>query len=137
MKEEKILNKRIFGFVFGFLLTFFFALFWFLIDMKPIGIICVVLSFLQIVMLLFTPKCYVFSDECLIIKYFFGLKEYIPWNSVRAITGELEEPAKYFFLESYRIFYYSQEKRCPFMQGIVSKNKATTFLLKKYFGDKF
>lgn len=101
------------------------------------GIALIILAFLQLVFIIITPRLYIFSRECLIIKYFFGFEENIPWQNVRAITQWYEEPGRFFFLSIYRIEYYSKEKQKFFMRGEIAKNRKTKKLLEKYCPKKY
>ena len=132
MSSEKIINKRIFGFVFCFVIMLIFSLFWFLLDEIILVIICGLISLLQIAFIIITPCCYIFSEERLIIKYCLGSEENIPWQHIRAIVKLHENAFKYTSIVTYKIYYYSKEKLPFYMQGIISKNKMTTALMKKY-----
>lgn len=132
MSEEKVINKRIIGFIICFIIMLIFSSFWFALDETGLAIICILLSLLQIIFILITPFCYIFSEEHLIIKYFFGLEENIPWQYIRAITINRENAFKYTLLDTYKIYYYSKEKHRFFMQGVVCKNKTTEKFMKKY-----
>lgn len=102
------------------------------------GIALIVLAILQIGFLLIKPRCYVFSRERLVIKYFFGIEENIPWQDIRAIISNLEDPGGLFpILHSYRFIYYSEEKQKFFMQGDVSKNRKIKKLMQKYCPKKY
>ena len=130
--EEKTINKRIFGFIFAFFVITIFSLVWFVVDEIGLGIACVFLAILQILFVLITPASYIFSEEKLIIRYIFGLEENIPWQNVRTITGHLEEVGRYYYLDSYKLYYYSEEKHPFYMHGVVAKNKKTIYLMDKY-----
>ena len=132
MSSEKIINKRIFGFVFCFVIMLIFSLFWFLLDEIILVIICGLISLLQIAFIIITPCCYIFSEERLIIKYCLGSEENIPWQHIRAIVKLHENAFKYTSIVTYKIYYYSKEKLPFYMQGIISKNKMTTAFMKKY-----
>lgn len=131
--QETVPNLRRYGFIFAFFaLTFLSAVFFYL-DCVAIGVALIVLSVVQIVLFLLAPRCYVFSKDSLIIKYNFSLKESIPWNSISLVTRDIEKPFKYTYLKSYEICYHSNKVQPFFMRGIVSKNKKTTALFKKYY----
>ncbi len=136
MREEKIINKRIFGFIICLFIMLSFSLFWVMWDEIVLAIVCVIISLLQISFIIITPYCYIFSEECLTIKYCFGLQENIPWKYVIAIVKSHENAFKYTPLDTYKIFYYCEEKLPFFMQGVVSKNKVTQELMKKYCSTK-
>lgn len=136
MREEKIINKRILGFIICLFIMLSFSFFWVMLDEIVLTIVCVIISLLQISFIIITPYCYIFSEECLTIKYCFGLQENIPWKYVRAIVKSHENVFKYTPLDTYKIFYYCEEKLPFFMQGVVSKNKATAELMKKYCSNK-
>ena len=136
MNKEKIINKRIFGLVFGFVIMLIFSLFWFSLDETVSTIICGLISLLQIAFIIITPYSYIFSEENLIIKYCFGYEEKIPWLHIRAIVKLHENAFRYSPLDTYKIYYYSKETLPFYMQGIVSKNKKTTALFEKYYAKK-
>ena len=137
MDEEKVINKRIFGFAVGFFAVLALACLSFYAECIGLGIALVVLATGQIAVLFITPRCYVFSREGLVIKYFFGLQENIVWHNVRAILPHSEKVFRYTVLDAYKFIYCSEEKSLFFMQGIVSKNKRTKKLLQKYCPKKF
>ena len=132
MSSEKIINKRIFGFVFCFVIMLIFSLFWYLLDETILVIICGLISLLQIAFIIITPYCYIFSEEYLIIKYCLGSEENIPWLHIWTIIKLHENAFKYTPIATFKIYYYSKEKLPFYMQGIISKNKMTTALMKKY-----
>lgn len=131
-EEEKALNFRRYGLILAFLVILILSGFFFYVDCIPIGVVLVIVAALQILLFFTAPKYYVFSKDSLLIKYPFGLEENIQWQYVRSIINELEEPGRFFYLDSYKLYYYSKEKPPFFMQGIVSKNKKTVQLMKKY-----
>lgn len=136
--EEKVINKRIFGYIIGFFTILLLSLLFFWLEEKGIGIALIVFALLQIFFVLITPRAYVFSYDRLVIKYFFGLEEKIPWQDIRAVYPHSEDPGWLFpLLASYRIIYYSEEKQKFFMHGAVVKSKKTKALLKKYCTKKY
>lgn len=137
MSNEKIINKRILGFIICLFIMLSFSLFWVVLDEIVLAIVGVIISLLQIPFIIITPYCYIFSEECLTIKYCFGLQENIPWKHVRAIVKSHDNAFKYTPLDTYKIFYYCEEKLPFFMQGVVSKNKKTTKLMKRYCTKRF
>lgn len=137
MSEERVINKRLFGFAVGFFVILLLSFIFFRLDEKGMGIALILLALLQLVFITITPRLYVFSKERLIIKYFFGFEENISWQKVRAITQWNEEPGRFFWLGIYRIDYYSKEKQKFFMRGEVAKNRKTKKLFKKYCPQKY
>lgn len=135
--EEKAVNCRRFGFIFAFLILMLISAFFFAAHCTGIVITLFILGALQIVLFFISPKYYIFSKDRLIIKYPFSLEENIPWQNVKSIINELETPVKYFYLDSYKIYYFSKIKKPFFMYGLVNKNKKTTALLEKYYSKKF
>ena len=99
---------------------------------KGLGLFFLVLTFLFIAVIFMTPKSYVFSEERLVINYFFGLKENIFWQNVRYVLRTHENVTRYTYLDVYEVGYYSEEKRIFFMRGRVSKNKRTQALMEKH-----
>lgn len=136
MSEEKVFNKRILGFVICFFLMLAFSLLWLVLDETVLAIACIILSLLQIAFILITPVFYIFSEEKLTIKYFFGREENIFRKNIRAVVKNYESAFRYTLLDTYKIYYYSKEKTPFYMQGVVSKNKKTTALLEKYYSKK-
>lgn len=134
--EEKAINYRRFGFIFAFLIFMLISLFFFATHCIGIVITLFILGALQIILFFISPKYYIFSKERLIIKYSFSLKENIPWQNVKSIVIERESPVKYFYLDSYEIYYFPKVKCHFFMRGLVNKNKKTTALFEKYYSKK-
>ena len=137
MEEEKVFNKRKLGLAAGWFMSLLLSLAFFWADGMTMGIVAIVISLCQAAVFLFTPWCYVFSRERLVIKYFFGLEESIPWQDVKSIWPGHVSPTRYSRLETFEFAYYSEEKRLFFMNGIVSKNRKTKRLMKKYCPQKF
>lgn len=134
--NEKIFNKRILGFAVCFFVMLIFSLLCLWLDETVLAIVCIVLTLLQIIFILIVPVFYIFSEEKLTIKYFFGREENIFWKNIRAVVKNYESAFRYTFLGTYKIYYYSKEKTPFYMQGVVSKNKKTTALLEKYYSKK-
>ena len=132
MSEKKVINKRISGFLICLLIMLIFSLFWFMFDETVLAIICFFISLFQLIFILTTPYCYIFSEKQLTIKYCFGLKEIIHWQDIRTIVNVNEYIFRYTTLNAYKIYYFSNKKHSFFMQGIISKTKVTTELMKKY-----
>ncbi len=135
--EDKVINKRIFGFVAGILIALIWSLFFLSGGEKGMGIFFLVFAFLEIAGMLITPISYVFSEEKLVINYFFGLKENIYWRHLPHVITLHEEPTEFIWLKTYEFFYYSEDKRLFFMRGVVSKNKKTKKLMEKYCPTRF
>ena len=134
--NEKIFNKRILGFAVCFFVMLIFSLLWLVLDETVLAIVCIVLTLLQIIFILIAPVFYIFSEEKLTIKYFFGREENIFRKNIRAVVKNYESAFRYTLLDTYKIYYYSKEKTPFYMQGVVSKNKKTTALLEKYYSKK-
>ena len=132
IKEEKVVNKRIFGFVVAFLFCLPLAFVFFWAEVVYMGIIFFIGALLQIFAIITTPVGYIFSQERVVIKYLFGLEESTTWGRVFSVTRWFEEPFKYFYLDVYKLTYRQEKKRYFFMEGIIVKNKKTTELMKKY-----
>lgn len=130
--QETAPNRRRYGFIFAFFVMILLSVIFCLLDCVAIGITLIILGVMQLVLFFLSPRCYIFSKDALTIKYYFSLKESIPWESISSITNDMQKPFKYFYLESYEIYYRSSKKLPFFMRGIVSKNKTTTALFKKY-----
>ncbi len=135
--EEKVINKRVFVDVAYFFIMLMGSLLFLLGGENGMGIFFLVLTFLFIAVMFMTPKSYVFSEERLVINYFFGLKENIPWQNVRYALKTHENVTRYTYLDIYEVGYYSEEKRLFYMRGRVSKNKKTKELMEKYCPVRF
>lgn len=132
MEFEKAFNRRIFGYVLAFVLLLPFAKLWFYVECPGIAVCCIILAIIQLVFVLITPYSYVFSKECLVIKYPFGKCENIPWQDVRAVWPHSDYIFRFTSLGAYCFCYYSEDKHPFYMRGVVSKNKKSTNLMKKY-----
>ncbi len=132
VEEEKVFNRRILVLVADFFIMLMGSLLFILGGEKGVGIFFLVLTFLFIAVIFVTPKSYVFSEERLVIKYFFRQEENIPWQNVRYVLKSHEKVTRYSYLDVYEVGYYSEEKRPFYMRGRVSKNKKTKALMEKY-----
>ncbi len=132
MEFEKAINRCIFGYILAFILLILFAMLWFYVECPGLVVCCIILAVIQLVFICITPYSYVFSKECLVIKYPFGKFENIPWQDVRAVVSYGENVFRFTMLDTYRFYYYSKEKNFFYMRGVVSKNKKITKLMKKY-----
>ncbi len=132
MEFEKVTNKRILGYILAFILLIPFALLWLYVDCHIIAVCCIILAVIQLVFILITPYGYVFSKKCLVIKYPFGKCENIPWQDVKIIVSHGENAFRYAMLDSYRFYYFFEDKQLFYMHGVVSKNKKITALMRKY-----
>ncbi len=134
-EEEKVINKRIFKFFVTFIICFPVGLFSFCFD-KAIGGLILVIAIMSLVIMIMTPIRYIFSQERVVIKYFFGLEENIAWDKLLWIHTCYEP--KSIYLQVYELHYFHKEKKKRFyMNGEISKNKKTTELMKKYCPKKF
>ena len=130
--KEKVFNKRILVFVAYFFAVMMFSLLFFFVEEKGFGVLCAALALTVGLALIFTtPVSYVFSEEKLVINYFFGLRENIYWKHRPTVISTYESH-KSLWLKSYEFYYYSECKRHFFMQGKVSKNRKTKALMEKY-----
>lgn len=130
--QETVPNCRRYGFIFALLAMALLSAIFFYLDCVAIGVTLVILGVMQLVLFFLSPRCYIFSKDALRIKYYFSLEEIIPWENISSITKDMQKPFKYFYLESYELFYRSDKSLPFFMRGIVNKNKTSTALLKKY-----
>lgn len=135
--EEKVTNKRIFILVADFFIMLMGSILFLSGGVKGLGVFFLVLTFLFISVIFMTPKSYVFSEERLVINYFFGLKENIPWQNVRYVLKTHEEVTRYTYLGIFEVGYYSEEKHPFYMRGRVNKNKRTQELMEKYCPTRF
>lgn len=114
MSNEKIINKRILGFIICLFIMLSFSLFWVMWNEIVLAIVCVIISLLQISFIIITPYCYIFSEECLTIKYCFGLQENIPWQYVRAIVKVTKMRLSILHLIHIK-FFITVKKNCHFL----------------------
>ncbi len=132
-RKEKVFNKRILVFAAYTFILMLSSLFFFFIEETGLGVFGAVFSLtVGLALVLTTPVSYVFSEEKLVINYFFGLKENIPWQNVRYVLKNHEKVTRYRYLGIFEVGYYFKEKRPFYMRGRVSKNKKTKALLEKY-----
>lgn len=133
IEEEKVFNKRILVFIAYFFTAMLFSLFFFFVGEKGFGVFCAVFALtVGLALILTSPVSYTFSEEKLVINYFFGKKENISWQNIRYTLKSYEKVSRYRYLDVYEIGYYSEEKRPFYMRGRVSKNKRTKALMEKY-----
>ena len=132
VEEEKVFNKRILVLVADFFIMLMGSLLFLSGGEKGLGVFFLILTVLFISVIFMTPKSYVFSEERLVINYFFGLKENIFWQNVRYVLKTHENVTRRTYLDVYEVGYYSEEKRAFFMRGRVSKNNRTQELMEKY-----
>ncbi len=132
LTEEKAIDKRIFGFFATFIICFPVGLFSFCFD-KAIGGLILVIAIMSLAIMFMTPTSYIFSQERVVIKYFFGLEESIMWTSVLSVRKSLEVLTRLYITREYYDFCYLEErKKHFFMNGEITKTKKTTELMKKY-----
>lgn len=135
IQEEKVLNKRIFGFLTAFIILFSVGLFLFCID-KAVGGIFLCVALMQLVIIYFEPVSYIFSQERIIIKYLFKREENTTWGRVFSVIQMHESPIDFVFLKYWQVHYFSEnpeKKRISSNYGgRIIKNKKTTELMKKY-----
>ncbi len=132
VEEEKVFNRRLLVLVADFFIMLMGSLLFLSGGVMGLGVFFIVLTVLFISVIFMTPKSYVFSEERLVINYFFGLKEDIFWQNVRYVLRTHENVTRYTYLDVYEVGYYSEEKRPFYMRGRVSKNKKTKSLMEKY-----
>ncbi len=130
-EEEKVFNKRILLYVAYFFFILAVSLIFFLAEEKGMGIFGIIFAIIGIALIFTAPISYIFSEEKLVINYFFGLKENIYWKYRPTVMSSYERH-KSLWLKTYQFYYYSEDKRLFFMQGVVSKNKTTKRLMEKY-----
>ena len=137
LDEKRVFNKRILGFTADMLVFIALTLCLFRAD-TVLGVLGIVLAVIQLVFILISPVCYVFTEDSLTIKYFFGVEEIIPWQKVSSIREHHNFHYKrYIFLKAYKIDYRSEVKSHFIADGTVSKNKQITKLLKEYCPKRF
>ena len=137
MDEQRIFNKRLLGFI-ADMLVFAVVTVWFFRVDNGLGVLCATLTVIQFFYIFISPIYYVFTDDSLTIKYFFGVEENIPWRKVNSIREHHSfHHKRYAFFKSYKIDYRSEEKQHFLMDGTISKNKQITQLLKEYCPKKF
>ena len=131
-KEEKVINKQVLEFFVAFLLFLPLGLFSLTVD-KVVGSLFIVIAALCLILILMNPICYIFSQERIVIKYFFGLEESIVWTRVGGVMKRLEVSKGFYTTRKYyEICYQEEKKKHFFMEGRIIKTKKTTELMKKY-----
>ncbi len=131
-EEEKVFNKRILVFIAYFFMVMLFSLFFFFVGEKGFGVFCAVFALsVGLALILTSPVSYTFSEEKLVINYFFSLKENIYWKHRPNVISTYESHRS-LWLKTYEFYYYSEDKRLFFMQGKVSENRKTKALMEKY-----
>ncbi|MBQ7116665.1 MAG: DUF4304 domain-containing protein [Clostridia bacterium] len=132
VEEVKVFNKRVLVFIAYSFIVMLFSLFFFFVEEKGFGIFCAVFALtVGLALILTSPVSYTFSEEKLVINYFFGLKENIYWKHRPNVISTYESH-RALWLKTYEFNYYSEDKRLFFMQGKVSKNRKTKALMEKY-----
>ena len=96
------------------------------LDLLFIGI---PLAVINLIIVLISPIYYVFDENELIIKYFFGLKEIIPYKQIYMVLTDVNY--KFWFPpKSYEIFYPHEEK-FP-LNSTIHQSRKTKRLLQHY-----
>ena len=96
------------------------------LDLLIIGI---PLAVINLIIVLISPIYYVFDENELIIKHFFGLNEIIPYKQIYMVLTDVNY--KFWFpLKSFEIFYPHEEK-FP-LNGTIHKSRRTKRLLQHY-----
>lgn len=131
-EEKKVINKRIFEFLFGIIIFLPLGIVTLAFD-KGLGILFLVVAVIALVNLLMTPTSYVFSEERVVIKYFFGLQESINWKKLLSVRAGIRMMTRlYISHKYYDLNYIEDKKRKFFMQGEIERNKKTAALMEKY-----
>lgn len=92
-------------------------------------IIGIPLAVINIIIVLLSPIYYVFDENELIIKYFWGLKEIILYKQIYMVLTDVNY--KFLFpLKSFEIFYPHEEKF--HLNGTIHKSRRTKRLLQHY-----
>lgn len=92
-------------------------------------IIGIPLAVINFIIILISPIYYVFDENELIIKHFFGLNEIIPYKQIYMVLTDVNY--KFWFpLKSFEIFYPHEEK-FP-LNGTIHKSRRTKRLLQHY-----
>lgn len=92
-------------------------------------IVGIPLAVINVIIVLISPIYYVFGENELIIKYFFGLKEIIQYKQIYMVLTDVNY--KFWFPpKSYEIFYPHEEK-FP-LNSTIHKSRKTKRLLQHY-----
>ena len=92
-------------------------------------IIGIPLAVINFIIILISPIYYVFDENELIIKHFWGLNEIIPYKQIYMVLTDVNY--KFWFPpKSYEIFYPHEEK-FP-LNGTIHKSRKTRKLLQHY-----
>lgn len=104
-----------------------------LLDIKELCVLSALLAAIRLFLMLTSPRCYVFSEDRVVIKYFFGLEENVLWRNLKFVENERERfILRYYYINQYHLMYNTDQKLTFFMQGKVDKNKKTEQLMKEY-----
>lgn len=135
--NEKVNNNLLYGYVTVMIVFVVLTVVFALVEIKSLCIISLLVFLTELILLLTSPRYYVFSKEKVVIKYFFGLEENILWCNLRAVTSAHESFIfRYRYTQWYHLIYYTEKKNLSFMQGKVNKNKKTEHLMNKYCPQK-
>jgi len=93
-------------------------------------VIGIPLTVINLVIILISPIYYVFNENELIIKYFWGLKEMIPYNQIYMVLTDVNYKYFWFPPKSYELFYPHEDK-FP-LNGTIHKSRKTKRLLQHY-----
>lgn len=101
---------------------------------RILSVILLVLAAATIYSLLTSATHYLFDEKGVIICYFFGIKEDIPWSSVKAIklSGSSHLVSRYGD-PTYTVTYESDKKSPYFAKGEIIKTKRVALLMKTYY----
>ena len=132
--SEKVNNRLLYGYIDVMALSLAIAVVFTLVDIGVV-IIAAGLFVIDLLLLLTSPRCYVFSEEKVEIKYFFGLKETIEWRNIRSVSISWSRGlGRYHIIDEYEFCYFADpnEKHLFFMKSKIHKTRKTENLMKKY-----
>ncbi len=101
---------------------------------RILSVILLVLAAATLYSLLTSATHYLFDENGVVICYFFGIKEDIPWSSIKEIklSGSSHFVSRYGD-PTYTINYKSDKKAPFFAKGEIIKTKRVALLMKTYY----
>lgn len=101
---------------------------------KILSVILLVLAAATLYSLFTSATHYLFDEEGIVIRYFFGIEENIPWSSVKEVilSGSSHLVSRYGD-PTYKVNYEKDKKTPYFANGEIIKTKRVALLMKTYY----
>ncbi len=133
MKKDKYIafNNHLLLCIFMFTVMVCFSAFSLREKEIAMAIVFLVIALIAVSVFLTLPIYFTFSEQEIVISYFFGIKERIEWNCIRYISQEGSWVGHGFPM--YVISYPVKEKRPFFVRGEISKTRKTKKFIKKFY----